>query len=59
MSDKKQIVLIHPGAERALPELAESLRRAGAEVSEFFLTEDHTKLLDALQGDALPVVVKA
>lgn len=60
MSDmKKKVLLIHPRPDRpALPELAEALRRAGAEVEQHFLTGDYSALLNALEGDVLPVVVK-
>lgn len=59
MSGKKKVLLIHPHADcAALPELAESLRRAGAEVGEYFMMGDFSALLDALEGDVLPVVVK-
>lgn len=59
MSAKKKIILIHPDARSpALPGLADALRAEGAEVEQHFLTGDYTALLDALSGDALPVVVK-
>lgn len=59
MSDPKKIVLIHPRADRAdLPGLADALRRAGAEVEQYFTTGNYATLLDALAGDAIPVVVK-
>jgi hypothetical protein len=59
MSGSKRVVLIHPGPERAcMPELADALRRAGAEVEQYSMTDDLGRMLDALQGDALPVVVK-
>ncbi len=60
MSTSKKVILIHPRPDRAaLPELAEALRRAGAEVQQFFMTDDYSTLLDALEGDVLPVVVKS
>jgi hypothetical protein len=60
MNGNKKVLLIHPRADRAaLPELAEALRRAGAEVEQHFMTGDYSGLLDALAGDVLPVVVKA
>jgi len=59
MSEKKKVLLIHPHADRAaLPELAGALRRAGAEVKEHFMAGDYSALLDKLEGDVLPVVVK-
>lgn len=59
MSEKKKVLLIHPHADRALPELAGALCRAGAEVEEHFMAGDYSALLDKLEGDVLPVVVKA
>jgi hypothetical protein len=59
MSKKRKVLLIHPVPGRAcLPELADALRRAGAEAEDFFVTGDYSALLDALQDDVLPVVVK-
>jgi hypothetical protein len=59
MTGKKKILLIHPFGEQAcLPELASALRRVGAELEEVFIGEDYTVLLDALEEDVLPVVVK-
>ena len=59
MNGKRKVLLIHPRADQAgLPGLADALRRAGAEVELHFLADDCTALLDALEGDALPVVVK-
>lgn len=59
MSGKKKVVLIHPRADKtAMPGLAEALREAGAEVEQHFLSGDYKALLDALDGDVLPVVVK-
>lgn len=59
MSAPRKVVLIHPRADDpGLPELAEALRRQGAEVEQHFLTGDFSRVLDALAGDVLPVVVK-
>jgi len=59
MSEKRKVVLIHPFADRAcLPDLAEALRRRGAEVQQVFLSDDYSVLLDALENDVVPVVVK-
>jgi hypothetical protein len=59
MSGTRKVLLIHPHADKAgMPELAEALRRAGAEVEQHFLSDDCSALLDALEGDVLPVVVK-
>ena len=59
MSEMKRVLLIHPRADQAaLPELAGALRRAGAEVDEHFIKGDYSALLDKLEGDVLPVVVK-
>jgi len=60
MSAKKKIVLIHASPDQAgLPGLADALNRAGADVTKFVMTEDYAALLDVLEGDVLPVVVKA
>lgn len=60
MSAGKKIVLIHTSPEPAgLPGLAEALGRMGAEVTEFVMTGDYAALLDVLEGDVLPVVIKA
>lgn len=60
MNGQKRILLIHPVPDRpGLPGLAEALSRAGADVTQFFLTDDYAPLLDALEGDVLPVVVKS
>lgn len=60
MNAGKKIVLIHTSPEQAgLPGLAEALGRAGAEVTEFVMTGDYAALLDVLEGDVLPVVIKA
>lgn len=62
MSETKTVVLVHPRGRQAgvtaLPALAEALRQAGARVIECRLPADMDKLLDALQADALPVVLK-
>jgi hypothetical protein len=60
MNARKKIVLIHTSPEQAgLPGLAEALSHAGADVSEFVMTGDYDALLDVLEGDVLPVVIKA
>lgn len=60
MSAKKRIVLIHTSPEHTgLPGLAEALGRAGADVETFVMAGDYAALLDVLEGDVLPVVVKA
>ncbi len=59
MNTSRKIVLIHPNADDpGLPALAEALRRRGAEVEQHFLTGNYSRVLDALLGDVLPVVVK-
>lgn len=60
MSEAKRVVLIDPlaGAAR-LPGLAEALRAAGAEVREMSLGGDFDGVLNALEQDFLPVVLKA
>lgn len=59
MNTGKRILLIHARADRAsFPELADALRKAGAEVEQHLLTDNYDALLDALQGDVLPVVLK-
>jgi|LakMenEpi03Aug12_release.lakeMendotaPanAssembly.Ray.scaffolds.fasta_scaffold6056556_1 hypothetical protein len=59
MSETKRVLLIDPldGAAR-MPELAEALRAAGAEVREISLGGDFGAVLDALEQDYLPVVLK-
>jgi hypothetical protein len=59
MSESKRVVLIDPlaGAAR-MPGLAEALRAAGAEVREISLGGDYGAVLDALEQDFLPVVLK-
>ncbi|HNQ04506.1 MAG TPA: hypothetical protein PKH69_07820 [Thiobacillaceae bacterium] len=59
MNDKKKVLLIHPRADKpGLAGLAPALRAAGAEVEEFFLRGDYPALLDALEGEVLPMVIK-
>jgi hypothetical protein len=53
------VLLIHPIQGRTcLPELTEALRRTGVELQQIFMTDDYSALLDALEGNVLPVVVK-
>ncbi|MDO9226060.1 MAG: hypothetical protein Q8M09_17570 [Pseudomonadota bacterium] len=60
MSAKKRIVLIHTSPEQTgMPGLAEALSRAGADVTQFVMTGDYAALLDVLEDDVLPVVIKA
>lgn len=60
MSARKRIVLIHTTPDQpGLPGLAEALGRAGADVEEFVMTGDYAALLDAIEGDVLPLVIKA
>jgi len=58
MSTGKQVLLINPAAAPAMPGLAEALRAAGAQVREMNM-DDYGALLDALQQDWMPVVLKA
>lgn len=60
MNGARRILLIHPQGEPiGLPGLAEALIRAGADVEEHFMTADFSTLLDALEGEVLPIVVKS
>ena len=58
MSTEKRVLLIDPAAAPAMPGLAEALRAAGAQVREMN-TDDYGALLDALEQDWMPVVLKA
>lgn len=58
MSTGKRVLLINPAAAPAMPGLADALRAAGAQVREMN-TEDYGALLDALEQDWMPVVLKA
>lgn len=58
MSTGKRILLVDPAAAPAMPGLAEALRAAGAQVREMNV-DDYGALLDALQQDWMPVVLKA
>lgn len=58
MSTGKQILLINPEAEPAMPGLADALRAAGAEVRELNL-DDYGAVLDTLAQGFMPVVLKA
>jgi hypothetical protein len=60
MNGKKRVLLIDPLAGAAsMPGLAAALREAGAEVREISLGHDYDAVLDALEQDFLPVVLKA
>jgi hypothetical protein len=60
MNGKKRVLLIDPLAGAAcMPGLAAALREAGAEVREMTLAQDYGAVLDALEQDFLPVVLKA
>ncbi|WP_296748953.1 hypothetical protein [Thiobacillus sp.] len=58
MSTEKRVLLINPVAVPAMPGLAEALRAAGAQVRETNM-DDYGALLDALEQDWMPVVLKA
>ena len=58
MNTEKRVLLINPTAMPAMPGLAEALRAAGAQVREMN-TDDYGALLDALEQDWMPVVLKA
>ncbi len=58
MSTEKRVLLVNPAAAPAMPGLAEALRAAGAQVWEMNV-DDYGALLDALQQDWMPVVLKA
>lgn len=58
MSENKKILLINSEAAPVFPGLAEALRAAGSEVREMNLG-DYSALLDALEQDWMPVVLKA
>lgn len=59
MNKTKRILLLDPLAGAAhLPGLAEALREAGAEVREIRLTHDYGAVLDALEQEFIPVVLK-
>lgn len=58
MSTGKRVLLVNPAAAPAMPGLAEALRAAGAQVREMNMN-DYGALLDALQQDWMPVVLKA
>lgn len=58
MSTEKKVLLVNPSATPAMPGLAEALRAAGAQVREMNL-DDYGALLDALEQDWTPVVLKA
>lgn len=62
MSETRSVALIHPQARQAgvalAPALADALRAKGAAVREYRLPRDLEAMLDAIQGHALPVVLK-
>jgi hypothetical protein len=58
MSTNKKVLLINPTSSPAMPGLAAALSAAGAEVREMNLS-DYSALLDALEQDWMPVVLKA
>lgn len=62
MSETRSVALIQPQARQAgaslAPGLADALRAKGAVVREYRLPQDLEAMLDAIQGDALPVVLK-
>lgn len=58
MNTGKRVVLVNPPAAPAMPGLAEALRAAGAQVQEVTM-DDYGALLDALEQDWMPVVLKA
>ncbi len=59
MSAPRKVVLIHPRVDDpGMPELTEALRRRGAEVEQLFLAGNFSQVLDAIEGDVLPVIVK-
>ncbi len=57
MSTAKRVILINPATVPVMPGLAEALRAAGAQVREMNL-DDYGALLDALEQDWMPVVLK-
>jgi uroporphyrinogen-III synthase len=63
MSTGKRVLLVNSSAAPAMPGLAEALRAAGAEVQEMKLDDlkldKYSALLDALEQDWMPVVLKA
>lgn len=59
MSANRTVLLIHPVQDgNGQPELIEALNRAGIQTKQLFLNGDYSALLDALDEDVLPVVVK-
>lgn len=55
----KTVLLIYPAEGRpCMPELADAIRRTGAECKQFHLGQNFAALLDALEENVLPVVVK-
>lgn len=59
MSANRTVLLIHPVQDgNGQPELIEALNRAGIQTKQLILNGDYSALLDALDEDVLPVVVK-
>jgi hypothetical protein len=58
MNTGKRVVLVNSSTVPVMPGLAEALRAAGAQVREMKL-DDYGALLDALEQDWMPVVLKA
>ena len=57
--DPKTVLLIHVhGAEQRLSGLPEALEKIGAACRQLVLDGDYGPLLDALEGNVIPVVVK-
>lgn len=55
----RKVLVIHTGPVTAdARELLAALARAGADVAQHFMSDDHGPLLDALSEDVLPVVLK-
>lgn len=58
-NDRKTVLLIYAqGVKQHLPGLPEAIERAGGLCRQFVLDGDHGPLLDALEGNVIPVVVK-
>ena len=57
--DQKTVLLIYPqGARQRLADLPAAIERAGGLCQQLVLDGDHGLLLDALEGNVIPVVVK-
>ncbi|MBV2184275.1 MAG: hypothetical protein KUL88_07020 [Rhizobium sp.] len=58
-NDQKTVLLIHvQGVKHHLPGLPEALEKIGAVCRQLVLDGDYGPLLDALEGNVIPVVVK-